>query len=80
MGNFGTTLGTVFMALGLIASVVAVIALIWGRQLGAEQGEGVTNTGYLATFAVLGSLSASVFILVIAFFYGAGVSPGWIAA
>lgn len=68
MGNFGTTLGTVFMALGLIASVVAVVALIWGRQLGIQQGEGVTNTGYLATFAVLGSLSASVFILVIAFF------------
>ncbi len=68
MGNFGTTLGTVFMALGLIASVVAVIALIWGRRLGAQQGEGVTNTGYLATFAVLGSISASVFILVIAFF------------
>jgi len=68
MGSFGTTLGTVFMALGLIASVVAIVALIWGRQLGAQHGEGVTNTGYLATFAVLGSLSASVFILVIAFF------------
>ena len=69
MGNFGTTLGLVFMALGLIASVVAIISLIWGRVLGsAGQGEGVTNTGYLATFAVLGSLSASVFILVTAFF------------
>ena len=68
MGNVGTTLGTVFMALGLIASVVAVVALIWGRSLGAQQGEGVTNTGYIATFAVAGSLTVSVFILVVGFF------------
>ncbi len=68
MGNFGTTLGTVFMALGLIASIVAVVSLLWGRSLGSEQGEGVTNTGYLATFVVLGSLTVTVFILMVAFF------------
>jgi cytochrome c-type biogenesis protein CcmF len=68
MGTFGTTLGSVFMALGLIASVVAVVALIWGHRLGEKAGEGVTNTGYIATFAVLGSLTASIFILLVAFF------------
>ena len=68
MGAFAATLGTIFLVLGLIASVVAVIALIWGRRLGDEQGEGVTNTGYLATFAVLASLSISVIIMVSAFF------------
>ena len=68
MGSFGATLGNVFLALSLIASVVAVISLIWGRRLGDEQGEGVTNTGYLATFVVVASLSVSVVIMVGAFF------------
>src|SRR5512139_1298066 len=68
MGSFAATLGSIFLALGLIGSVVAVIALIWGYRMGEEQGEGVTNVGYLATFAVLASMTISVVIMVSSFF------------
>ncbi len=61
-------LAQVFLALGLLSALVAVGALLWGRSLGPKDGEGVTNVGYLATFAGMGSFTVSVFTLIFAFF------------
>ncbi len=59
--------GQLFLGLGLLASVVAVVALFWGRALGEKQGEAVTNTGYLATFASAAALTIATLTMVIAF-------------
>jgi cytochrome c-type biogenesis protein CcmF len=61
-------LGTVFIGLGFVASLIAVGALLWGRSLGEREGESITNAGYIATFAALGSYTVSVLNLLFAFF------------
>jgi cytochrome c-type biogenesis protein CcmF len=60
--------GQLFLVLGLVAAVVAIAALFWGRSLGEKQGEGATNVGYLATFAAFGSYTVSVAVMWAAFF------------
>lgn len=60
--------GQLFLALAFIATLVAVAALFWGRSLGEKQGEGVTNAGYLATFAAMGSYTVSIAVMLVAFF------------
>lgn len=57
-----------FLSIAFIATIVAVISLFWGRSLGAKQGEGVTNTGYLATFAAMGSYTVTIAVMLAAFF------------
>ena len=63
-----TGLGNAFMALSLIATVWSTVALFWGRSLGVKDGEKATNSGYLATFAAVGTLTLSIGILWSAFF------------
>jgi len=58
----------VFLAIGLLAALVSVAALFWGRSMGPKDGEGLTNIGYLATFASMGAMTVSVLTLVFAFF------------
>lgn len=60
--------GTLFLTLGFVASLVAVLSLLWGRSLGARDGEGVTNIGYIATFASAGSYTLSILTMLFAFF------------
>jgi len=61
-------LGQLFLGLAFLASLIAIGALLWGRSLGEKQGEQITNAGYLATFAAMGSYTVSVTILTAAFF------------
>lgn len=61
-------LGNLFMGLALVAAFVSIVALVWGRRLGANQGEALTNTGYLATYGVLAGLTVSIAVLTAAFF------------
>lgn len=60
--------GQMFLALWFLASVVAIGALLWGRRLGVKQGEGLTNVGYLATFAGAASMTLSILVMLVAFF------------
>jgi len=62
------TIGNLFLWLALIIAVVSVGSLLWGRRLGQQEGEGLINTGYLATYGVLVSLTVSVAVLLSAFF------------
>ncbi len=62
------TIGSMFIGIGGIAALVAVVSLFWGRSLGEKDGESLTNTGYLATFASFGAFTVSVFIMIAAFF------------
>ena len=60
-------IGNAFLGLALLASAISIIALWWGDRLGEDQGEGVTNFGYLATFGVLATVTLSAGILIAAF-------------
>ncbi len=60
--------GQVFLGLWLLTTVVAIGALLWGRSLGAKQGESVTNFGYLATFAGTAAITISSLVMITAFF------------
>nr|MDA3937389.1 cytochrome c biogenesis protein CcsA [Actinomycetota bacterium] len=62
------TIGSLFMGLGGVAALVAVVSLFWGRALGEKDGESLTNTGYLATFGSFGAFTVSVFVMIAAFF------------
>jgi cytochrome c-type biogenesis protein CcmF len=62
------TFGQLFLGLGLVGSLVAVGALLWGRAAGPKDGEPITNAGYFASFAACGALTISVLTLVAAFF------------
>lgn len=63
-----TTLGNVLMALGLVSAIISIVSIIWGDRLGQAEGEGLTNIGYFATFAIFGVMTLAVLILVFAFF------------
>jgi len=63
-------LGQTFLALGFVAAVVSVIALLVGRKMGEKAGEGATNFGYMMTFAAMAALTISSLVLVFAFFRG----------
>jgi cytochrome c-type biogenesis protein CcmF len=60
-------LGQLSLYLGLLAGLVAVFSLLWGRKLGPRDGESVTNIGYIATFAAMGALTVSVLVLLFGF-------------
>jgi len=62
------TVGNLFLWLALIIAVVSVGSLLWGRRMKGSEGESLINTGYLATYGVFASLTASVAILLSAFF------------
>ncbi len=62
------TLGSVSLGIALLASVVAIGALITGRMMGQKEGEGVTNIGYIATFVAMAALTVSILIMITAFF------------
>ncbi len=61
-------LGTMSLALGLVATIVAVLALAWGHRLGPKAGESVTNIGYFATFGGVIAYTVAVLTIVTAFF------------
>ncbi|PKQ15105.1 MAG: hypothetical protein CVT67_10955 [Actinobacteria bacterium HGW-Actinobacteria-7] len=61
-------LGQVTLDLGVIAALVAVGALLWGRSLGPKDGEPITNIGYFATFAGMAALTVSTLTMLMAFF------------
>jgi len=63
-----TTIGNLFLGLATLGSLAAIISLFWGRQMGAKDGESVTNLGYYLTFGVFGALTVSVGTLLAAFF------------
>jgi cytochrome c-type biogenesis protein CcmF len=60
-------LGNLFLALGLVAAAISIGSLVWGNSMREKEGESLTNMGYLATFAVFGSVTISVAILVVGF-------------
>ena len=61
------TLGLVMLSVALLSALTSVGALVWGHRLG-RQGEGVTRSGYLATFVTMGALTFAILIMVWAFF------------
>jgi cytochrome c-type biogenesis protein CcmF len=63
-----TTLGQVLLAVSAIAAFASIGMLAWGHSLGPKKGEGLTNAGYIATFAVFASTTVAVLLLVVAFF------------
>ncbi|MFA5844127.1 MAG: cytochrome c biogenesis protein CcsA [Coriobacteriia bacterium] len=64
-----TGVGNLFLLLGLISSVVAIASLVWGAlRRDDEQGEQLTNTGYIATFASLAFVTFATGLLLAAFF------------
>ncbi len=63
-----TTIGYLFMALGLLSAVVSVASLFLGRSQGEKQGESLTNTGYIATFGVFAFITLSSLVMIGAFF------------
>jgi len=63
-------LGQTFLALGFVAAVISVIALLVGRRMGEKAGEGATNFGYIMTFAGMACLTIASLVLVFAFFRG----------
>jgi cytochrome c-type biogenesis protein CcmF len=56
-----------FLGLSLVATLVSVVSLFWGRSMGAKEGESVTNLGYYATFVAAGAATISIGILLSAF-------------
>jgi len=62
-----TTVGSLFMGLALVSTVVSIVALFWGRSLGPKEGEGATNLGYYATFIATGAATVACGIVVAAF-------------
>ncbi len=61
------SLGNLFMGVALAAAIVSIGSLVWGRKLGAKEGEGLTNVGYLATFGILIGTTLSITVLPSAF-------------
>lgn len=61
-------LGRLSLGLGLVTTIVAVLALAFGHRLGRKSGESVTNVGYFATFAGVIAYTVSVLTIVAAFF------------
>ena len=62
------TLGSVMLGLALVAALISIGALLWGKSLGPKAGESITNAGYLATFAAMGALTVCIVIMLVAFF------------
>jgi cytochrome c-type biogenesis protein CcmF len=63
-----TTLGNVLLALSVIGALFSIVALWAGDRMGRREGEGATNVGYLATFAVLTTTTLSTLVLLAGFF------------
>jgi len=63
-----TTLGQLFLALSVLGAFVSIAVLVMGHLSGPKDGEGMTNVGYLATFAVFFTTTLSVLLLLVAFF------------
>jgi cytochrome c-type biogenesis protein CcmF len=57
-----------FVWLALLCGLASIAALLWGRSLGDKEGESTTNTGYLLTYGIFGSLTVSTAIILAAFF------------
>ena len=66
MATFG--LVTLWVAFG--AALVSIGSLILGHLQGPKHGEGLTNTGYIATFVAAGALTISILVMTLAFFRG----------
>jgi cytochrome c biogenesis factor len=63
-----TSLGEFLLALSTFGALVSIVLLVLGHTAGPKQGEGMTNAGYFATFAVFGTTTASTLLLVVALF------------
>jgi cytochrome c-type biogenesis protein CcmF len=63
-----TNLGPVLLAISTFAALISIVLLVLGHLSGPKQGEGMTNAGYFATFAVFGTTTASVLLLLVALF------------
>ncbi|MDR3687168.1 MAG: cytochrome c biogenesis protein CcsA [Coriobacteriia bacterium] len=62
------TFGLVTLWLAFAAAVISIGALLFGHLAGPKAGEGLTNFGYLATFAATGALTISILVMALAFF------------
>lgn len=60
-------LGQISLALALIASLLSVVAFLWGRSAG-KQGGGITAGGYYLTFGAVAGLTLAILLLVVGFF------------
>jgi len=63
-----SNLGQVLLAISTFAALISIVLLVLGHISGPKQGEGMTNAGYFATFAVFGSTTASILMLLVAMF------------
>ncbi len=63
-----TNLGQVLLGISTFAALISIVLLVLGHMSGPKQGEGMTNAGYFATFAVFGTTTASVLMLLVALF------------
>jgi len=63
-----TNLGQILLAISTFAALISIVLLVLGHISGPKQGEGLTNAGYFATFAVFGSTTASLLMLLVAMF------------
>lgn len=61
-------IGQLGLGLGLLSTVVAIVALAWGRAAGAKEGEPLTNAGYYATFGAMGGFTLAILAMTAAFF------------
>jgi cytochrome c-type biogenesis protein CcmF len=61
-------LGQLMLGVSLLATLISIGALLWGHKLGPKEGEGLTNAGYIATFASMGALTVASLTMVFAFF------------
>lgn len=60
-------LGQVGLAIGLVASMAAVAALLFGKSAGKD-GAGASRLGYYLTFATMIGITISTLVLTVAFF------------
>ncbi|MBS3956536.1 MAG: heme lyase CcmF/NrfE family subunit [Clostridiales bacterium] len=60
-------LGSLFMGLALVAALLSIGAIFLGRRMGPKEGEGLTNTGYLATYGILIGITGAISVLTAAF-------------
>ena len=63
-----TNLGQLLLAISTFAALISIVLLVLGHSAGPKQGEGLTNAGYFATFAVFGTTTASTLLLLVALF------------
>jgi cytochrome c-type biogenesis protein CcmF len=61
-------IGQATLWLALAATFVSIVALLVGHLLGKKQGTGIAKVGYLSTFVTAGILTASILVMVVAFF------------